>query len=70
MLKRGVSQAEVARRLEVSRQSVNRWAQLLEQANGGVSEFLCVRLVSTLPASGEGRPVPASRFPIVTQHSR
>ena len=36
----------------------------------GVSEFLCVRLASTLPASGEGHPVPASRFPIVTQHSR
>jgi len=39
MLKRGVSQSEVARRLEVSRQSVHRWAQLLEQANGAVSQL-------------------------------
>lgn len=47
MLKRGVAQAEVARRLGVSRQSVNRWAQLLEQANGAVNQ---------LKGRGLGRP--------------
>ena len=31
MLKKGLSQAEVARRLEVSRQSVSKWASRLEQ---------------------------------------
>ena len=31
LLKRGVSEAEVARRVGVHRQSVNRWAQQLEQ---------------------------------------
>ncbi len=32
LLKKGLSQAEVARRLEVSRQSVSKWACRLEQA--------------------------------------
>jgi transposase len=32
LLKKGLSQAEVARRLEVSRQSVSKWADRLEQA--------------------------------------
>ena len=39
MLKRGVLQSEVARRLEGSRQSMHRLAQLLEQADGAVSQL-------------------------------
>ncbi|MFZ5653277.1 MAG: winged helix-turn-helix domain-containing protein [Pseudomonadota bacterium] len=39
LLKRKVSQAEVARRLGVTRQAVSVWARALEQANGAVSKL-------------------------------
>ena len=39
LLKRKVAQAEVARRLEVSRQSVSRWARQLAEVNGAVGKL-------------------------------
>ena len=39
LLKRKVPQAEVARRLEVSRQSVSRWAQQLAEVNGAIGKL-------------------------------
>jgi transposase len=39
LLKRKVPQAEVARRLEVSRQSVSRWARQLGEANGAIGKL-------------------------------
>lgn len=39
LLKRKVPQAEVARRLEVSRQSVSRWAQQLAEVNGAIGRL-------------------------------
>ena len=39
LLKRGVAQAEVARRLGVSRQSVSVWAKQLAELNGGVGKL-------------------------------
>ncbi len=39
MLKRKVSEAEVARRLGVTRQSVNVWAQKLAKANGALGKL-------------------------------
>ena len=39
LLKRKVSQAEVARRLGVTRQSVSDWAQQLARANGAVGKL-------------------------------
>jgi transposase len=47
LLKRNVSQAEVARRLAVSRQAVSRWARQLAEVNGAVGK---------LKAKGLGRP--------------
>lgn len=39
LLKRNVAQAEVARRLEVSRQAVSVWARQLVEANGAVGRL-------------------------------
>lgn len=39
LLKRKVPQAEVARRLEVSRQAVSAWARALKEANGAVGKL-------------------------------
>ena len=47
LLKRKLPQAEVARRLEVSRQSVSRWAQQLAEVKGAVGK---------LKAKALGRP--------------
>ncbi|MEW6169933.1 MAG: winged helix-turn-helix domain-containing protein [Pseudomonadota bacterium] len=44
LLKRKVPQAEVARRLGVSRQSVSRWAQQLAAVNGAVGKLKGKRL--------------------------
>ena len=49
LLKRKVSQAEVARRLKVSRQAVRLWAKQLALANGAVGK---------LKARALGRPIP------------
>lgn len=48
LLKRNVPQAEVARRLEVSRQAVSIWARQLAEANGAVGR---------LKAKPLGRPI-------------